>query len=306
MQFSSQAIASAAVPNGGTLTFNYPAGTSAGHYKINASRHLAYARGLQALLSWPTDFSLTFNATNITFTYLGATPIPAGTVVNLQLETSGDNAARDFQDNLRIQQITGGVYGPRSIALAVHQVLFGAPSTISTTAVLATTAVTDTALKTLATPVDFDAPRAVQIVSSNAGDTARTITIRGLDDLNQPMTEIITLNGTTPVFGAKAFKRIISYQASVALAGNLSIGNSKILGLPFHLPGAAWVLREEQDGAVATAGTFVAGVNTIPSGTTGDVRGTWTPNATLNGSIGLSLFVLCPDPTYRGLPQFAG
>jgi hypothetical protein len=305
------AMTSAAVATNGTITFNYPSGTGPGTFNGQTSRHVAFSRGLQNLLTWPVDFSLTFGASNITFTYLGLTSIPANTQVDLQLETAGQNDGRQMLDAAFLNGFVGNTailgetqYPPRIALAPMAMVKFGSPSTISTTAVLATTAVATTTLQTLATPVTFDCPRALQIVSSNAGDTTQVITIRGLDEFGVAMTQNITLNGTTPVFGTKAFKTVISYQASVALAGNLSIGNSKILGLPLYLAGAGWVLRELQDQTVATAGSFVAGVNTIASATTGDVRGTWTPNATLNGTIALDLFLMAPDPTYRGITQF--
>jgi hypothetical protein len=89
------------------------------------------------------------------------------------------------------------------------------------------------------------------------------------------------------------------------MVGNLSIGNTKVLGLPFYVPYTSGaVLNEIQDGANATAGTIVAGVLTAPSATTGDVRGTWTPNATLDGSIDLQLVLWTDNPARRGLTQF--
>lgn len=307
------AMTSAAVATSGTITFNYPSGTGPGTFNGQSSRHVAFARGLQNLLTWPTDFSLTFGASNITFTYLGATSIPANTQVDLQLETAGQNDGGQLNGPVFLNGVVGNTailgetqYPPRIALAPMAMIKFGSPSTISTTAVLATTAVANGNLNTLATPVVFDCPRALQIVSSSAGDTTQTITIRGLDEFGNAMTESIAANGTTPVFGKKAFKQVNSYQSSAAMAGNLSIGNSKILGLPLYLAGAGWVLRELQDQAVATAGSFVAGVNTLATATTGDVRGTWTPNAALNGTIALDLFVMAPDPTYRGIPQFAG
>lgn len=53
-------------------------------------------------------------------------------------------------------------------------------------------------------------------------------------------------------------------------------------------------------------GTFVAAVTTEPSATTGDVRGTYSPIETPNGSLEFSLLVSVPDPTFRGLTQYAG
>src|SRR5260370_1162471 len=90
-------VTGAAVATNGTLTFAYPArpgpyaeATLAGDY-VGSVGHSAYAEGLQAALAFPVGFSLTFNASNITFTYLGVSTIPANTRVQLQLDTIGQN-----------------------------------------------------------------------------------------------------------------------------------------------------------------------------------------------------------------------
>lgn len=56
----------------------------------------------------------------------------------------------------------------------------------------------------------------------------------------------------------------------------------------------------------ALNGTFVAGVQTAATGTTGDVRGTYDPAEACNGSLSFSLLALLPDPTYQGADQYDG
>jgi hypothetical protein len=308
-----------AVASGGTMAFTFPPGTTMGHYNLNEGAHKLYVEAHNSLYNFLDDFTISFATAAATVTYNGSTAIPANTRVLLMLDSGGRNDLRQFQDDLEIigypgaANVTNVGANPNGAAntiplagkLPVMVVRYGSPSTISTTAVLATTAVAGTTLQTLATPVIFDVPRALQIVSSSAGDTTQVITIRGRDDKGAAMTESITANGTTPVFGKKAFKEVISYQSSASMAGNLSIGNSKILGIPFFLPGAAYVLKEVQDGAVATAGTFVAGVSVKQTATSGDPKGTWTPNATLNGTIALELIIAVPDETWRGGTHFS-
>src|SRR5690348_17297940 len=51
-------------------------------------------------------------------------------------------------------------------------------------------------------------PRNVQIVASGA--TTSNVTINGTDIRNQVISETLALNGTTPVFGVKAFKTVTS------------------------------------------------------------------------------------------------
>jgi hypothetical protein len=73
------------------------------------------------------------------------------------------------------------------------------------------------------------------------------------------------------------------------------------------LAGAARVLGEMQDGAKATAGTTVTGDATVPAtATTGDVRGTYDPNAAADGAKVFELICAIDDPSFRGVAQFAG
>lgn len=53
-------------------------------------------------------------------------------------------------------------------------------------------------------------------------------------------------------------------------------------------------------------GTVVAGDQTDPTATTGDVRGTYDPTAVPDGATTFALLVALPDPAYKGLAQYAG
>jgi hypothetical protein len=55
-----------------------------------------------------------------------------------------------------------------------------------------------------------------------------------------------------------------------------------------------------------TNGRFVAGVSSTATATTGDVRGTYDPTTVCNGSVAFDLIIVTADPTYLGVPQFAG
>ena len=319
-----------AVSNGGTLTFGYPsipasrtatypypfdanhgatdlaASGAVGAYQTqpgdfyNSNGHKAYSSGNQAALVFGLDFTLTFNAlaSGITFTYQGASVLPVGSVVTLQLEFPGQDNGAVFKDDSRVAH---GALAPVAV------VRFGSPAAGSATAVLNAVADAGTALVALATPYVTDYPRALSIKSSTT-DTTQTITIRGFDEYGQAMTETLSLNGTTAVNGKKAWKTVVSYQASAALAGNLSIGTINVFGFPFVVEAAGYVIQDLTDGAKSgTAGTFVAGVaGTVPTATTGDVRGTYAPNTTPNAAHAYEVMVACPDPNQLGLTQFAG
>lgn len=299
---STTAIASSAVATNGTLTFNYPSGTTAGYFDRPGTYAHAFARGLQAYLTQYTDFTLTFNASTITFTYLGTTSIPAGTQVSLELETYGPNDySGTFAFRNRILNSAGAIRGEYFPPIIVN---LGTPAAGSATAILNATALAVTTVVTLSSPYVMDTPRAVTIKSSST-DTA-VITIRGYDEFGVAMSESLTLNGTNAVNGKKAFASVVSYQAAGgAPSNNLSIGTTNILGLPVFLSGTGMVIRELQDGAAPTAGTIVAGVLTTPSLTTGDVRGTYTPNATPDAAKGFQLVIMATDPTFRGRTQYS-
>lgn len=122
--------------------------------------------------------------------------------------------------------------------------------------------------------------RAVQVVGSAAGTPVAQI--KGHDYLGQQMQENITLSGTTPVLGKKAFKRIHEIVVASGITGTIDVGTQDVLGLPFK---TIAVKEELADGAVQSAGTFVAPVLTDPqTATTGDPRGTYNPTAALTGA----------------------
>lgn len=320
------ATPSSALATNGTLVFSYPSIPLSGyrtdpypfdanHISQNAApqgleqtssgdfaysyQHRAYASGLQAPLVYGKDFSLSFSdtiATGITMTYLGSTSIPAGTPITLQLHIIGQNNGDVFNEDPR---------QGRNAMIPTTVVRFGTPLAANTTLVLATTAVADTVLHALTTPVVLDIPRSLQIVSSGS-DTA-VITIRGLDEYGVAMTESLTLNGTTPVLGKKAWKTVVSYQAGAAMANNLSIGSSVKMGFPMMLGAKAYVISESVDGDVAgTRATIVAADSTVPSATTGDVRGTYQPNTAQNAAHRYEAICITPDPRFLGLAQYAG
>lgn len=153
----------------------------------------------------------------------------------------------------------------------------------------------------------FDVARAVNVDSSNAGDTTQTVTVTGTDYWGQAQTETIALNGTTAVAGKKAFKTITNVAVSAALAGNLTVGNEDIFGLPYRVTDAGYLLRTGWANAVADdAGTFVAADTATATATTGDVRGTYSPFSAANGvrrlviAIGLTAIQAGPNATQTG------
>lgn len=122
--------------------------------------------------------------------------------------------------------------------------------------------------------------RNLQVVASGAATSA--VTIRGRDYLGQPMVELFTLNGATPVVGNKAFKWIDSVTYAATAATTITVGTGAKFGVPYYM---TRLIGEEAAGQPTAAGTFVAGVNTDPgTSITGDPRGTYVPTTVPNGA----------------------
>jgi hypothetical protein len=291
----------AAVAQNGTFTQAYPAGSTKGDFVLGAQHKLAI-NGLVLLA--PKDFSVALGNTSVTITYLGATALPASSLYTLQLDIVGPSNVTPLQDGPAVngsKPVVGNV-----VPFQVELVNLGTPAAKSATAVLNAVAATGSAgtLITLATPVTFDVPRNFQIVSSNAGDTTQVVTVFGNDINGNAMSEAATLNGTTAVTSAKkAFAKVTGYKYSANLAGNLSLGTHDKLGLPVALVSTALILKELQDGAAATAGTSAAADAATATTTTGDVRGTYIPNAAPDAAKSYALLVALPDLGYQGAPQ---
>lgn len=118
--------------------------------------------------------------------------------------------------------------------------------------------------------------RALTYVASAA--STRVVTVTGFDYLGQKMQEQITLNGTTPVLGVKAFQWIdnILFAASADVV-SVNVGFGNVFGLPYTFQALS---IEVKDFAVAAnAGTFVAGLveGTAATISNADVRGTYLP-----------------------------
>lgn len=287
---------SAAVASGSTITFAYPAGKDAGNYR-GSNRHRLYSKGLMSFFENPSQFTIAFGA-NPVVTYNGSTTIPAGTEVSLQLNFVGADQNPDA-----ISSSTN-----RLKAVRPYLVDFGAVDTADADGAVASQSAT--AATGLATGINgalasggvatFDVPRNVVAGWTNTA----VLTVTGTDEYGAVVRES-SASGTS-FTGKKAFKTVTGVSVSADVTG-LTVGSGVVLGLPAFIPYAAGsVVKEIQDGANATAGTVVAGVTTAATATTGDVRGTWTPNGTPNGTINFAVVLHLDDPNYRGVAQFAG
>lgn len=152
-----------------------------------------------------------------------------------------------------------------------------------------------------------DVARGVQVDSSDAGDTTQTVTIYGTDVYGQSMVEEIALNGTTDVLGLKAFKTVTRVAVDDALAGNLTVGTTKKIGLPYR-PVVGGFIRGRAGEDSTDAGTYVAPIRTTSTATSADVRGTYLPAGTLDGTIVYTVVIAVKngpvDADAFGIAQF--
>ena len=222
-----------------------------------------------------------------------------------------------YSDDLWLGTATGpqsqGWNGPGQVFLGVGPLgrtyIFDVvPATASTTAVCAAQAVAaagnasingSTASGGVAT---LDCARGLTVKSSASGDTSQGVFVTGTDYWGQAQTEYFLLTGVTGVAGKKAFKAVTQVYVGAALAGNLSVGTTDVIGLPYAVANAGYLFRLGWDGALAddTTGVFVAADSSTASNTTGDVRGTFDPSSAANGTkrlvIGIALTGLQAGP----------
>lgn len=281
------------VANGATFNVGYPADRDSGAYTQGVN-HLITTNeyGLLSRLNGRASFS--FGAANITITNSSGVTLAAGTVLRIQLDRVGD-------DDGQVPLANEGKMS-RSNVVVIN---LGAPDAADADGVCASQALNagvDGAINgALASGgvATFDVPRNVVAAWTNTA----VLTVTGTDEYGNVVVES-SASGTS-MAGLKAFKTVTRVRISANATG-LTVGTGDVLGLPVFLPAAGAVIGQLQDGAVPTAGTTVAGSLATPTATTGDVRGTYDPNAAADGSRSFQLIVALGDPSYRGRPQFAG
>jgi hypothetical protein len=138
------------------------------------------------------------------------------------------------------------------------------------------------------TVAQLDTPRAVSVAVGAGTPTTSNVTITGYDVYGQSMSEVIATGTTqsTTVSGKKAFFQISSITNSAATAVAITVQTTDILGLPVAVPAVTYLsaVKFGTSTIAQDAGTFVAADATTATTTTGDVRGTYVPSASTDGS----------------------
>jgi hypothetical protein len=291
----------------GTFTVSYPAltapefpgGVTDSSYFARTRLHTLVMNG--AKLTNPNQFSLTLGTSNITVTNRTANTWPAGSLFTLELQEPGKGVYVD-------QGLAGtGNKIARMFRADTFRINLGAPDTKDADGICASQSVTASVASLINgalasnSVVIMDAPRNVVAAWTNTA----VVTVTGFDEYGNAMVE--SSGSGTSLAGKKAFKRVTGVTFSANVTG-ATVGTGDVLGLPVYLPATGWVLQELQDGAAPTAGTVVAGDVTAggSTATTGDVRGTYDPNADCDGARAFELVVALAEPGDLGMPQFAG
>jgi hypothetical protein len=138
------------------------------------------------------------------------------------------------------------------------------------------------------TVAQLDTPRAISVAVGAGTPTTSNVTITGYDVYGQSMSEVIATGTTqnTTVNGKKAFFQISSITNSAATAVAITVQTTDILGLPVAVPAVTYLsaVKFGTSTIAQDAGTFVAADATTATTTTGDVRGTYVPSASTDGS----------------------
>ena len=280
-----------AVAAGGTFTVDYPEGKSADDYAGGTESYLT-SISKNALYQKSGQISLAFGASSVTVTLNSGAAFSSGELVWLHVDLGTEVAKVASPDRMDTMQMVMINLGAPDAADADGAVASQAATLASGLATGINGALATAGVAT------FDVPRAV--VAAWTGTAVLTVT--GTDEYGVAVVES-SASGTS-MAGKKAFKTITSVTVSANVTG-LTVGTGNVLGLPAFLGKTTDVITELEDGAAPTAGTFVAGVATTATATTGDVRGTYDPNSNPDGSAVFELLVAMRDPENKGVAQYS-
>jgi hypothetical protein len=176
--------------------------------------------------------------------------------------------------------------------IAASQVVSGASFTLA--ASTGTTAVTlnGTAY------IDLGVARQIQAVGAGAATASTLLTIAGLDQYRQPMTQTFTgPAATATVQTTKAFRYVGTATAAGNTVSGVSLGTNNVFGLPFRADSFNYVDAVWIGNRVTGSGGFTAADTTSPAtALTGDVRGTYSVSSTPTSTSRLTSFIYIANP----------
>ena len=238
-----------AVADAGTFTVAYPTGKNEGHFYL-AMEHKLIMAGTK--YSFPADFDITIDATQITVTNESGATWPAGSDWRLQMNEQGERQnVRETRDRNKSALLP--VAYPRLVNSVIKGALsfinLGAPDVADPNGIVAQGTATTTVTAGTIILGTLDVARTLSAQGSSGSD--HVITVTGTDDYGFAMVETLTLSGTTKIWGNKAFKTITSVSAAVGASGDTyDLGYEDHIGLPGFMPAAGHVLNCIQDGVL--------------------------------------------------------
>ena len=142
--------------------------------------------------------------------------------------------------------------------------------------------------------------RAIRVISAG-NDSSVTFNIVGLDLYGRVQTQALTGASVGTASTTKAFKAITSITPNANTGSTLTVGTTDTYGLPIRADEWGDILVVWNNTLITASTGFVAAVSTTPSGTTGDVRGTYSLETTAsNGTILLNVMQAAKSFTNTG------
>ncbi len=165
------------------------------------------ADGNDSVLITSSDYGL--------FTAQISIAIAAGTTIGRKITVVFEDKTETFDDvggtGIYSLQYTAGSNGYGAVTLAVSS---------TQSLVTATKAVAGLSTDRVN---EMSSTQAVEVVSSNAGDTTQILTVYGITALGVPLKETISLNGVTPVEGLSLFAQVTAAKLSASCAGTVTV-----------------------------------------------------------------------------------
>ena len=281
------------LPSGGALNLAYPEGKNEGHL-FSGFNHTLTVEG--SFFRCPRDFIINTQPDRIIFTWRGDFALPAGTLMNVQLEAPGGDFYFDPRNGVTVSNMVVSPMFMVNLAAphapAADFYYFGGIDHTKPVKLLHN---------------QPDCARNV-VVQCEADNSHTHITVEGEDLYFRSMLEKIQGPADGVAVGNKAFSRITKITATHPCNGNISIGTGTKIGLPVFVPAPGFLMREVINGNAVTGGTIVKGETLLPTATSGDCRGTYTPPAgtSMDGKTTIHLLFSLPNPGNIGMFDYAG
>jgi hypothetical protein len=145
--------------------------------------------------------------------------------------------------------------------------------------------------------IQVDVPRAISITQVSSGNVV-TFTVSGVDYYGQAMTQTVTSIPGDVAYTLKAFYQVTNIAVSGATGTAVTVGTSDVLGIPVRVIDAGYLVSIGWANALArdTGGNqaFVPAATATATASTGDVRGTYQPSTSTNGSARLVVAIAVP------------